>query len=121
MDEAAKTNGKSKNELSEKQIDFALNTRKPMFVENAKELLDYLQKQNDPKWWLDRRKFDWCVSTYVKMKSDQWFEQHPEKRPQQKPEQNQNNSIVAQDTPPKPSFSQPQEAQTVESTSTVKL
>ena len=121
MEESAKAPVQSKNELSEKQVDFALNTRKPMFVENAKELVEFLQKQNDPKWWLDRRRFDWCVSTYVKMKSDQWFEQHPEKRPQQNAEQNQNNSVVAQDTPAKPSFSQPQEEQAVESTSTVKL
>lgn len=69
--------------LTEKQVEFALNTRKPMFIDSAKELVTFLEKQNDPKWWLDRKKFNWCVSSFVKTKTEEWYAQHPEKRPEQ--------------------------------------
>ena len=126
MNEAPKKEEKTQRGLSEKQIDFAINVRKPMFVENAKELVNFLEQQNDTKWWLDRRKFDWCVSTFVKMKADQWYEQHPEQRPQQNAEQNQdfapeNNPGLQEVTPAKSSFSEPPAEQVVVSNSGMKI
>ena len=77
---------KAERVLTEKQVNFAMNTRKPMFIESAKELVNFLEQQNDPQWWLDRKQFNWCVSSFVKCKAEEYYQQNPDKRPQAKQE-----------------------------------
>lgn len=73
---------KPKKQLSEKQINNALSIRKPMFLESARELVKYLESINDPLWWHNRPKFHYCVASFSSAKAEEWYQQHPDKRPQ---------------------------------------
>ena len=90
------TQPKPKKELSESQINSAINIRKPMFLESARDLVKYLETQNDPLWWHNRPKFHYCVASFSSEKAKEWYEQHPEKRPKNDRDENQVQQNVNQ-------------------------
>ena len=91
---------KAERALTEKQVNYALNTRKPMFIKSAHELVNFLEQQNDPKWWLNRPQFNWAVQSFVKHQVEKYYEQNPDKRPQK------DQSPVAEQSAPASSQSQ---------------
>lgn len=87
------TQPKPQKELSESQINSAINIRKPMFLESARDLVKFLENQNDPLWWHNRPKFHYCVASFSSVKAKEWYEQHPEKRPQNEVVENQTQQV----------------------------
>ena len=53
--------------LSEKQINHATK-RRDMFVESAKEFVDYLKNTQEPNFFIRRSRLDMCMQSFLKMK-----------------------------------------------------
>lgn len=100
MDNQNQPQNSNRKEPTEKQVNLALNVRKPMFIESAKELVTFLENQNDPQWWLDRQRFDWCVSSFIKIKSAEWKSNKSQQEVQQSAGQQESSVNKPAYTPP---------------------
>lgn len=74
--------GSPKKQLTDAQVNRALNVLKPMFIDDAKKMVDFLEQQNDPNWWHVRPKFVMCAKSFNKHQREEYYKKHPEKRPE---------------------------------------
>lgn len=97
---------KSEKGLTDKQIKFALETRKPMFIKNTQEMIDFLSSINEPQWWLDRKNFLECAKSFNEIKKYEYYVNNPEKLPVEgsrryrKPQNQAEGNQQSQVTPP---------------------
>ena len=61
--------------LTEKQVEFA-RTNKQRVLSEVDEFKEYLQKQDNPEWWLKRRFFSFAANSFNKHKRDSFQQEH---------------------------------------------
>ena len=101
-----KTNAKKENNMNEqqaekpltgKQVDLAMRNKERVLKE-VEEFKQYLQKQDNPQWWLKRRFFSFAANSFNKLKRDSF-----QAKSQQNPVENKPS---IDDNIPKPSTNQ---------------
>ncbi len=62
----------TENPLTEKQIEYA-QRNKNRVLQDVEEFKQYLQKQDNPEWWLKRRFFSFAANSFNKHKRDSFM------------------------------------------------
>ena len=70
--------------LSDKQVEFA-KVNKKRVLQEVEEFKQYLQKQDNPQWWLKRRFFSFAANSFNKFKRDSFQAQRTQLNTEQKP------------------------------------
>lgn len=70
--------------LSERQVEFA-KVNKERVLQEVEEFKQYLQKQDNPQWWLKRRFFSFAANSFNKYKRDSLQAERKQLNVEQKP------------------------------------